>query len=83
VLESALESAGFRTIDGGEMLVVVEYPDAETACSAMMAGSAGARAVQLHGERRVRQAIVERLEEFRTQAGSYSFQNRFRFVIAE
>jgi len=83
VLESVLESAGLQLVDRGEVPIVVEYPDAETACSAMMAGSAGVRAVQLHGEQHVQEAIVARLEEFRNQEGSYSFQNRFRFVIAE
>ena len=81
VLESALESAGLQLVDRGEVPIVVEYPDAEAACKAMMAGSGGVRAVQHSGEERVRQVILEALEEFRSGTG-YRMENRFRFGIA-
>jgi hypothetical protein len=48
----------------------------------MMAGSAGTRAIKHVGEEAVRQAILERLEEFRSGEG-YTFVNHFRFVIAK
>jgi hypothetical protein len=62
---------------------VVEYPDAEASCRVMMAGSAGLRAAQHVGEGRVRQVLLEALEEFRVGTGGYRFENRFRFLIAE
>jgi SAM-dependent methyltransferase len=83
VLESALNSASFQPVDSGEIPILVEYPDGETACRAMMAGSGGARAVQHSGEERVRQTILEALQAYRSQTGGYRLQNRFRFVIAE
>jgi SAM-dependent methyltransferase len=82
VLETTLETAGLHIVDRGEVPIVVEYPDVEAACNAMLAGSAGVRAVQHSGEGRVRQAIVDRLEEFHRPTGGYLFENRFRFVIA-
>jgi hypothetical protein len=48
----------------------------------MLAGSGGVRAVQHSGELRVRQAIVEALQEFRSTDG-YRMENRFRFGIAQ
>jgi SAM-dependent methyltransferase len=83
VAKSVLESAGLRAVDRGEVPVVSEFPDAEAACRAMMAGSSGARAIAHSGEQRVRQAILEALEEFRLETGGYRIENRFRFLIAE
>jgi hypothetical protein len=89
-VESVLEAAGLRPVDRGEIPIVFHYPDAEDACRAMMAGSAGVRAIQHSGEERVRQAILEALEEFRVGAAGqpdsgcgYRTENRFRFVIAQ
>jgi SAM-dependent methyltransferase len=82
VAESALEAAGLRRVEGGEVQIVVDYPDGEAACRGMLAGSAGFRAIQHSGEERVRQALLEALEEFRVGTG-YRMENRFRFLIAE
>jgi SAM-dependent methyltransferase len=83
VLESALESAGVQPVESGEVPIVVDYPDGATACKAMMAGSAGVRAVQHSGEERVTQAILHALGPYRSGTGGYRMENRFRFVIAE
>jgi hypothetical protein len=82
VAEAALQVAWLRLVDRGELPIVVDYPDAEAACRAMMQGSAGVRAVQHSGEERVRQAILAGLTSFRTEAGRYRLENRFRFLIA-
>jgi SAM-dependent methyltransferase len=83
VLESALKSAGFQLVDSGEIPIVVEYPDGDTACRAMLGGSGGVRAIRHSGEERVRQTILEALEAYRSETGGYRMENRFRFVIAE
>lgn len=83
VAESVLQAAGLRLLDRGEVPIVVGYPDAEAACRVMMAGSAGLRAIEHVGEERVRQVILERLEQFKVGTGGYRFKNRFRFLIAE
>jgi len=82
VLESVLEAAGLRPVERGEVPIVVAYPDDGAACQALLAGSAGARAMQHSGEARVRQAIRAALEEFRVETGGYRIENRFRFIIA-
>jgi hypothetical protein len=73
----------FVPVDRGEILVVLHYPTAEAACRAFMAGGGGARAIQHSGEERVRRAIVQALEGFRTETGDYRIENRFQLVIAE
>lgn len=83
VLEAALAAAGLRLVDGGEVPIVVAYPDDEAACGAMLRGSAAVRATRYAGEARVRQVIVEALAEFRMATGGYQLENRFRFAIAE
>jgi SAM-dependent methyltransferase len=82
VMESVVEAAGLRLLDRDEITVVLEYPDADAACRAMMAGSGGVRAIQHVGAERVRQVILGALEPFRVETGAYRFENRFRLVIA-
>jgi SAM-dependent methyltransferase len=82
VVEAVLQAAGLRLVERGEVPIVVDYPDAEAACRAMMQGSAGVRAVQHSGEARVRQAILEGLAAYRTKGDGYRLENRFRFLIA-
>jgi hypothetical protein len=81
--ESTVERAGLRIVDKGELPEVAEFPDAEAACDAMVAGSGATRATQHVGEERVRQVMLEALEQFRTETGGYRMVNRFRFLIAE
>lgn len=83
VLESVLEAAGWQVMDRGTIPVLVDFPDAEAACRATMAGSTTARAIQQVGEARVRAVVLQALEEFRTESGRYQLTNRFRFVIAQ
>ena len=81
-VESALQAAGLRPIDAGEVPIVLSYPEAETACRAFLAGGGSARAIQHSGEERVRRAMRDVLEGFRLETGEYRIENRFRFVIA-
>ncbi len=83
LLDAALEGAGLRVVTRGEVPIVVEHPDAETAVRASLSSGGTARAVQHSGEERVRQAMLEALQEFRAEDGRIRFQNLFRFVIAE
>jgi SAM-dependent methyltransferase len=82
VAEEALQAAGLRLVDRGELPIVVDYPDAEAACRAMMQGSAARRAVQHSGEERVRQVMLDGIAGYRTETGGYRLENRFWFLIA-
>lgn len=83
VAEATLQAAGLRLMDRGESPIVVEYPDAEAACRAILQGSAGRRAVQHSGEERVREVILKELAPYRTETGTYRLENRFRILIAD
>ena len=83
VVDSVLEGAGGRVVNRGNQSVVLEYPNVESACRAAMAGSGAVRAIQHSGEARVRQAILEALSPFRTEAGSYRMHNTFHYLIAK
>lgn len=82
-LESVLDGAELRVVSRGEVPIVVEYPDAETAVRAAMSSGGTTRAVQHSGEERVRQALLEAIQEFRGEGGEIRLHNRFRFVIVE
>ena len=82
VLESALEAAGLRVLERGDLPVIFDFPDVATAARALMASGGTARAVQHSGEDRVRQALLGVLETFCTETGECRIQNRFRFLIA-
>ena len=82
-VEAALEAAGFHPIDRGQISIVLDYPNAEAASRAFMAGGGSARATQHSGQERVRRAIGEALEGFRAATGDYRIENRFQFLIAE
>jgi SAM-dependent methyltransferase len=80
--EPVLEAVGLLPVDRGQISIVLEYPTAEAACRAFMAGGGSARAVHHSGQERVRQAIQETLEEFRSVTGEYRIKNCFQFLIA-
>ena len=83
VAEVVLAAEGLQPVDRGECLIALDYPTAETACRAFMAGGGGAQAIRHSGEERVRRAIREVLERFRVETGHYRIENWFHYVIAE
>ena len=82
-VEAALEAAGFHPIDRGRISIVLDYPNAEAASWAFMAGGGSARATQHSGQEHVRRAIGEALEGFRAATGDYRIENHFQFLIAD
>ena len=83
VAASALETAGLRQVDRGEVPITLDYPTEEIACRAFMAGGGGAQAIRHSGEERVRQTIRDTLQRFRVETGHYRIENRFHYVIAQ
>ena len=80
-LEAVLAQAGLRVADSGDVPVQFYFATADDACTAMLAGSGAVIAMQHSGRERVRQAILDALEEFRVDDG-FRIANRFRYVIA-
>jgi hypothetical protein len=69
VAASALETAGLRQVDRGEVPITLDYPTEEIACRAFSAGGGGAQAIRHSGEERVRQTIRDALQRFRVETG--------------
>jgi SAM-dependent methyltransferase len=83
VLEALAIEAGLAPRQTSEVDVPFEVPDRETLERALLAPGGVLPAVEHSGEEAVRQAIAEAAAPFRRPGGSYRFENRFRYLIAE
>jgi SAM-dependent methyltransferase len=82
VLEELACAAGLRPRQAAEVDVPLELPDEATLQRAFLV-DAGPATVGHVGEDTVRRTTVEAAAPFRRPDGSYRFENRFRYVIAE
>jgi SAM-dependent methyltransferase len=82
VLERLAREAGLQPTLAAEVDVPFELPDEATLQRAFLA-DAGPLVVEHAGEEAVRRTIVEAAARFRRPDGSYRFENRFRYVVAE
>jgi SAM-dependent methyltransferase len=82
VLEEIATLAGLEPAEAFDVTWAYEYPDSEVLGRAMMAPAGIAALVGPEREAEVRTAIIEGLEPFRTEQGSYQLQNEFRCLIA-
>jgi len=82
VLEGMAARAGLAPGEAFDLTWSYEYPDSETLGRAMMAPAGIAALVGPEREDEVRTAIVEGLEPYRTDEGSYRLENEFRCLIA-
>jgi hypothetical protein len=83
VLEDLARAAGLEPRRAGEVDTPYEAPDGATLERALLAGAGFSSAVGHSGERAVRRAIAESAAPYRRPDGSYRFENRFRFLVAE
>lgn len=58
------------------------FAQANDALDAMLAAGPAVRAVQIAGERRVREAVAEAIRPFGTARGGYRLENTFRYLVA-
>jgi hypothetical protein len=79
---SLLGFAGLRLISSGQVEVVLDLDDLESAQRALMSAGPTVAALQQVGEPLVRQAIAESLTPFRTAAGGYRLHNALRYVMS-
>ena len=81
-LERLARRAGLEPRSAGDIEVPYEAPDQEALVQAFF-NDALFGVLQRLGEDEVRRLIVEAAAPFRRDDGSYRFENRFRYVIAE
>lgn len=58
------------------------FADLDDALDAMLSAGPAVRAIQIVGERRVREAVAEAIRPYGTARGEYRLENTFRFLIA-
>jgi SAM-dependent methyltransferase len=81
-LERRAVRAGLRPREAGEVEVPFEAPDQAALERAFVIDSVGG-ALERLGEAEVRRRVVEAAAPYRRGDGSYRFENRFRWMVAE
>jgi SAM-dependent methyltransferase len=83
VLESLARRAGLEPVSSAEVDTPFHAPDQRTLERALLASGDAVLAIGHSGEDAVRAALVEAAAPFRRPDGSYRFDNRFRYVVAQ
>jgi SAM-dependent methyltransferase len=82
-LEAALTGAGLRIVDRGEVVCTWRYASAGEAVRGFLASAGGARAVEVAGQRAVRDVLRRTVAQFEDpQTGAVTLTNTFRWVAA-
>jgi SAM-dependent methyltransferase len=81
VLEALLTDVGATAVGSGEVPTTWHYPDRDTLIRACLASGPSARAIEVAGEGRVADAVVEAHAPFTTETGAYAVPNTWRYVI--
>jgi SAM-dependent methyltransferase len=81
-LEAALEAAGLRVADAGEVGCSWRYASMEDAIHGLLCSAGGARAKEAAGEDAVRSTLAEALAPFEREDGIVNMDNTFRWVAA-
>lgn len=81
-LEALAEDAGLAVEDVVDVPVEWCFDDLHDALDALLSAGPAVRAIQLVGERRVREAVAEAIRPFGTARGAYRLENTFRYVVA-
>lgn len=81
-LESLVEQAGWKVVGSSEVDCPFEYKDLETHWKAQRSGGPVQSAIRAVGEERLRVAVEQAIEPYRTSTGGVRLDNRFRYVTA-
>jgi SAM-dependent methyltransferase len=83
VLRALVEMAGLRPLDVRDVSCPWIYPDLAAALRGLSSSGPSVLAARTSGDDRVRAAIIEGIAPYRTVAGGYRIENKFRYVVAE
>jgi SAM-dependent methyltransferase len=81
-LEALTSEAGLKPGEAGAVPCPWAYPDLDTALRGLLSAGPAVRAITAAGEDRVRSAVAEAIDRFRTSDGSYRIGCTFRYLIA-
>lgn len=81
-LEGLVEQAGWKATGSGEVDCPFEYKDLDEHWQAQRSGGPLQAAIRAVGEERLRAAVEQAVEPYRTSTGGVRLENRFRYVTA-
>lgn len=81
-LEALVGEAGLAPRHTEEVDTLWQYPNTDTMLRGLLSAGPATRAINTVGETRVREAVSKALAPFKTPAGGYELENRFRFLVA-
>lgn len=81
-LAQLLVDSGLTPLDEFDVRCPWEFPDEETALRGLLASGPAARAIDVTGEGRVREALRASIEPYRASSGAIRLENIFRYVVA-
>jgi SAM-dependent methyltransferase len=82
-LRTLVESAGLTPLAVADVDCPWEFPDLTVAQRGLLASGPVVLAIRTSGEEKVRAAVAEAIAPYRTGAGGYRIENKFRFLVAE
>jgi ubiquinone/menaquinone biosynthesis C-methylase UbiE len=81
-LENLVEQADWKVVGSSEADCPFEYKDLETHWQAQRSGGPLQAAMRAVGEERLRAAVEQAVQPYRTTTGGVRLENRFRYVTA-
>ena len=81
--QALLKKSGFTCSLRAEAELLWNYPDENTALSALTACEQGQRAIEHSGEPAVHGSLRETLAPYRLPRGGYRLRNRFKYLVAQ
>lgn len=81
-LQALAEAAGLESEEVVEVPVEWCFSDLHEALDALLSTGPAVRAIQLSGERRVREAVADAIRPFGTARGEHRIENTFRYLVA-
>ena len=76
------EAAGLTPEDSVHVNVEWCFVDWSEALDALLSAGPAVQAIQIVGERRIREAVAEAIRPFRTARSDYRLENTFRYIVA-
>ncbi len=81
-LWSFIEEAGLQPLDQVDVRTPWVYPDQDTALKSLMSSGPAVKAILASGEEKVREKLVDMLQDFKLPSGEFQLDNTLKFIIA-
>ena len=81
-LEALTSQAGLTAVEVVDVAVEWCFADLDDALDALLSSGPAIRAIQIVGQRRVRNAVAESIRPFGTARGEFRLENTFRYALA-